>query len=391
MRKLSLNQVNKLIFDKHHLTDESKIDNIIQITEDICGLHSTELKTSYLSLFARKQNFKKKDLEKELYINKNLARIRGMRRTLFIETLDLIPIVYVATFGLIERSFEKYMEFHKISLEEYQELSQIIMGIISGKELSASEIREELNSEANIPAIIQVMCNRGLLIRGRPIKDWKDRRNKYARFKDYFPNLELNKLNEKKAIEFLVEKYMKAYGPVTESDIAWWAGLTKTQIKSALKCIESQLEQVKIPSIKKEYIMAKEDIISIADDPFSVKSSLALLPGLDPYPMGYKERERYINAKNYSKIFDRSGNITSTIFLDGIAIGVWDTEEKPEPLVKFHLFHSVESDLLDELYSQAKRLGNFFFDGNVDIKECKSMIPLTERTAGGFMKPLKNC
>lgn len=390
MENISLNQVNKSILNKHHLTDESKIDNIIQITEDICGLHSTELKTSYLSLFARTKNFQKNDLEKELYINKTLARIRGMRRTLFIETLDLIPIIYAAMFSLIERSFEKYMDFHKISVEEYQELSQIIMEVISGKELSASEIREELNSESNIPAIIQVMCNRGLLIRGRPIKDWKDRRNKYARFKDYFPNLELNQLKEKKAIQFLVEKYVKAYGPVTELDISWWTGLTKTQIKSALKCIESQLKRVKISSIKKDYIMAKEDIISIADNPISGESSLALLPGLDPYPMGYKDRERYIGTKNYNKIFDRSGNITSTIFLEGVAIGVWDAEEKSEPLVKFHLFHSIESELLDELYSKARDIGQFLFDNNVNIRKCEKMSPLTERTAGGFMSPLKN-
>ncbi len=390
MEIIGLNQVNRLILDKQHLTEESKIDNIIQITEDICGLHSTELKTSYLSLFARTSNFKKTNLEKELYINKTLARVRGMRRTLFIETIDLIPIVYAATFNLIERSFEKYMAFHKVSLKEYQELSQVIMKVILGKELSASEIREELNSESNIPAIIQVMCNRGLLIRGRPIKDWKDRRNKYARFKDYFPNLELNQLKEKKAIQFLVEKYVKAYGPVTELDMSWWTGLTKTQIKSALKCIESQLELVKISSIKKDYIMAKEDIIRIADNPISGESSLALLPGLDPYPMGYKDRERYISTKNYNKIFDRSGNITSTIFLDGVAVGVWDAEEKPEPLVKFHLFNSIKSELLDELYSQARDIGQFLFDSNVNIRKCEKMSPLTERTAGGFMSPLKN-
>ncbi len=107
--------------------------------------------------------------------------------------------------------------------------------------------------------------------------------------------------------------------------------------------------------------------------------------------MGYKERERYIDSKNYNKIFDRSGNITSTIFLDGAAIGVWDIEEKPETTVKYHLFHSIENDLRDELYSKAEKIGYFIFDNNVDVIECDSMIPLTERTAGGFMSPLKNC
>lgn len=391
MENLTLSQVNKFVLDKQYLSEESKIDNIIQITEDICGLHSTDLKTSYLSLFARTNKFKKINLEKELYENKTLARIRGMRRTLFVETTNQIPIVYAATFNLIERSFEKFMEFHKISLREYQEISQNILKILKEKELSASEIRKELNSKSNIPAIIQVMSNRGLLIRGRPIKDWKDRRNKYARFKDYFPNLELNQFKEKKAIQFLVEKYVKAYGPVTELDIAWWTGLTKTQIKSALKCIESQIKRLKIASTQNSYIIFKEQIENAINNPLSGKHTLTILPLLDPYPMGYKDRERYIDTKHYNKIFDRSGNITSTIFLDGAVIGVWDTEEKPKPLVKFHLFHPIEKDLLNDLYSKAKKIGEFYYDKKVQIKECESMIPLTERTAGGFMTPLKNC
>ncbi len=391
MEKLALNQVNKFVLDKQYLLEESKIDNIVQITEDICGLHATDLKTSYLSLFVRTNKFKKTELEKELYKKKSLARIRGMRRTLFIETLNLIPIVYSATFELIEKSFEKYMEFHNVTLKKYQEISQKIIQILNGRELSATEIRKELDSKSNIPAIIQVMCNRGLLIRGKPIKDWKDRRNKYALFKDYFPNLDINKLNEKKAIQLLVEKYLKSYGPVTERDIAWWTGLTITKIRDILKTINPHLDRVKISTIQKPLIITSLDLEKLNNNTFTRKPSIILLPGLDPYPMGYKDRERYIDRKNFNKIFDRSGNIAASIFLDGRAIGVWDTEENPEPVVKFHLFQSIENDLLNDLYSQMEEIGHFFFDEKVDIKECESMTPLTKRTAGGFMTPLKDC
>ncbi|MFX0154911.1 MAG: winged helix DNA-binding domain-containing protein, partial [Candidatus Hodarchaeota archaeon] len=390
MQILDLHHVNKLILKKQRLSEDSKIDDIVQITEDLCGLHSTDLKTSYLSLFARTNKFTKADLERELYEKKTLGRVRGMRRTLFIETANLIPIVYAATFNLIEKSFEKYMEFHKVALGEYQEISQNIMKILKERELSASEIRKELNSKSNIPAIIQLMCNHGLLIRGKPIKDWKDRRNKYALFKDYFPTLDLNKLNEKEAMQKIIEKYVKTYGPVTETDISWWTGLTKAKIKDTLKKIEKVVERIKINNIQKTYIILKEDLNNLVDNPFREKTSLILIPELDPYPMGYKDRERYIDSKNLNKLFDRSGNITSTIILDGIPIGVWDTEENPEPIVKFHLFHSIADQLLDGIYSKAEKIGQFIFDRNVNVKKCKKMTPLTERTAGGFMTPLKN-
>ena len=391
MDTLDLTQVNKLVLQKQHLTEDSKIDDIIQITDDICGLHSTSLTTSYLSLLARSKSFKKTDLERELYINRTLGRIRGMRKTLFLQTKNMIPIVYSATFNMIEKYFEKYMEFHKVSLKEYQEISRKIMNILKGRELPVSEIRKELNSKLSIPAIIQLMCDYGLLIRSKPIKDWKDRRNNYGLFTDYFPNLDLKKFSEKEAIKKLVYKYVVAFGPVTEVDIAWWTGLPKIKIREAINSFKSQLKRVKISNLNGTYIMIEEDIDHLNNIINSGKPALTLLPELDPYPMGYKERERYIDANNYNKVFDRSGNITSSILIDGIVIGVWGAEVKPEKIVKFHIFHSIEKDLYSELYSKAQRIGQFYFDEKVVIKECKSIIPLNERTAGGFMTPLKNC
>lgn len=390
MEPFNLTQINHLVLEKNHLTENTKADDIIQITEDLCGLHSTNLTSSYLSLFVRMVNFKKEDLETELYIKKTMGRIRGMRRTLFIQTKNLIPIVHAATFKLSEKSFEKYMEYHGITWKDYQEVSKSIIKILKGKELSASEIRKDLNSELNIPAIIQLMCNYGLLIRGRPIKDWKDRRNNYVLFSEYFPKVDLASLNEKDAIKQLVQRYIKSYGPVTESDISWWSGLTKTKIREALKAIESTLKKIKISSLKGQFILNNFDLRQLEGNIYSNKPNIILLPELDPYAMGYKERERYINSDNYNKVFDRSGNITATILLDGCIIGVWDTEQKPEKLVKLHLFYPIEEDLRKKIYSKAQELGKFIFESKVQIKEIESMTPLTNRTAGGFMTPLKN-
>ncbi|MFX1320606.1 MAG: winged helix DNA-binding domain-containing protein [Promethearchaeota archaeon] len=391
MNTFDLIQVNKLVLKKQHLTEDNKTNDIIQITEDLCGLHSTDLKTSYLALFIRTRNFKKADLEKELYINKTMGRIRGMRRTLFIQTKNMIPIVHAATFKLSEKTFQKYMEYHKISLKDYQEISNSIIKILKGKELSASEIRKDLNSESNIPAIIQLMCNHGLLIRGRPIKDWKDRRNKYILFSEQFPTIHLAEFNEKDAIKQLVERYVKSYGPVTESDISWWTGLTKTKIRGALKIIEEQLERIKVLNIEGDFIIFKSDMNQLKDVDNSKEKVLNFLPELDPYLMGYKERGRYINYSNYDRVFDRSGNAAATILINGKINGIWDVEENSEPLFKFYLFNSIEDNLKNELYDKAQKIGTFYLDTNVQIKECNSMSPLTERTAGGFMTPLKDC
>ena len=390
MISFDLKRINKFLLDKQHLTNNSKIEDIVQITDDLCGLHSTNLTTSYLSLFARSNTFKKIDLEKELYINKNLGRIRGMRRTLFIESRKMIPIIHAATYNLINKSFEKYMEVRGISLKHYQETSTQILDILKGKELSAAEIRKELISNLDVPGIIQVMNNNRLLIRARPIKDWKDKRNKYALFHDYFPDVNVQEFDEQQAIKLLVQKYIKAYGPVSENDISWWSGLTKTKIRVALKALNPHLERIRISELKGVYFLFKEDIDSLEIRDNNQEMIITILPELDPYPMGYKERDRYIDSNFKKYVFDNSGNISATILIDGRVIGVWDTEEKPESIVKLHLFRSIEENSYKELYSKAQKVGKFIFEKEIKIEECESMTPLTERTAGGFMTPLRN-
>jgi len=121
------------------------------------------------------------------------------------------------------------------------------------------------------------------------------------------------------------------------------------------------------------------------------KHIINLLPSLDPYLMGYKDRERYLNPKYYNYVFDRSGNATSTILLNGEVIGVWDIAEKAEPVVKLFLFEEVRKTVLDDIHIMGRKMGKFITERKVQVKECSSMVPLTRRTAGGFMTPLRDC
>lgn len=63
---IDMDTANHLVLHKQHLTEESRIDNIVQIVKDIGGLHTTSSIGPYLPLFSRTRNFIKEDLDKEL-------------------------------------------------------------------------------------------------------------------------------------------------------------------------------------------------------------------------------------------------------------------------------------------------------------------------------------
>ncbi|MHA2283124.1 MAG: winged helix DNA-binding domain-containing protein [Promethearchaeota archaeon] len=391
MLDFEIDQINSYLLEKHHLKEQYKLNHLLQVVDDICGLHATGTLEPYLTLFTRMNDFKKEDLDNELYQKKSLGRIRGMRKTLFILTKEMIPIVHtVIKYQTVKRD-NKYLELRDISREQYDELANEIINRLTKKELSTSELKKLITTEKDLNAVISVMCDEMLIIRGKPISSWKDRRLFYAPFSQYFPNINLDEFDESKATTKLINKYIRNYGPVTEADIVWWLGITKGKVRASLKQLSNTLETVQIGNLEYEYLLHKSELKTIEEIELNSQSTVNLLPGLDPYIMGYKNRERYVNYANYELIFDRSGNGTTTILLDGRVIGVWDIVDKSELLIKFHLFEKVNLSIYNMIELECKRMGKFITGKDVAIKECNKMNPLTKRRMGGFMTPLKDC
>ncbi len=390
MRHLDLAQVNQMVLSKHHLTKETKSNDIQKIVEDIVGLHATGAMGPFLSLFARTRKFEKEDLIEELYQKRNLGKIRCMRKTLHILPKEMIPLAYTATQEIVDKVSKRYVE-SRVSAAKYEEFSQTILKLLKVREMTAAEIKKALRTQLDVSAILYRMCDQGLLIRSQPAKGWKDQRHKYALFHEYFPTIDLTKLKESAARSWLVNQYLRAYGLVTEKDIKWWTGFSKIKSQKALNQVHSQIDRIKISPLKDEFLMLHSDWILIQKVGLSDKQTINLLPSLDPYLMGYKERERYLQPEYYDYIFDRSGNCTSTILLNGRVIGVWDYAGNAEPLVKLFLFEEMNGRVLRGIYENAWRIGQFMAEKAVLIKECDSMVPLKQRPAGGVMTPLKDC
>ena len=322
-----------------------------------------------------------------MYIKKNLGKIRCMRKTVHILPKELILTAYSATNRIVEITSERYSQNLGVTKEQYMETSKEILELLKGRGMTTKEIKNELKTDINISSIVNLMGDKGLLIRGNPRNGWKSNIHTYYLFSDYFPDLNLADVDEEKAQELLIRRYIGSFGPVSVKDVAWWTGLLKRDVTRVLEKLQNQLTHVEIVNLKSDYLMLESDLKKLDSLKYE-EYVLNFLPNLDPYIMGYKDRERYLNPKYYNYIFDRSGNGTSTILLDGEVIGVWDVMKK-EPLVKLFFFEEVNKAVLNDACSMAKKVGKFIVDKDVQVTECESMETLTNRTAGGFMSPLK--
>lgn len=385
MDEFELSTVNNFLCKKQHLTENTKIQSIAQVTNDIWGLHATIASTPYISLFNRIHNFSKDSLDREI-LEKGLVKIRCVRKTVHIIPKENVSITFSATKESIQINSEKYYKFMGVTESEYRNTSEAILTLLEDNGMNASEIKKELHSEINISPVINYMCDLGILVRGLSKGGWKSNNHTYYRMDKYLPGINLSEYEQGEARKIIISQYLSSFGPVTLTDISWWAGFPKTEVKKIVDSL-TDLEYVNI-SGNGEHIISKNDHNQLKNIQENNNPQINLLPCLDPYIMGYKERNRYLDMKYYNYIFDRSGNATSTIINNGKIIGVWDFEEKPTPLIKIFMFE--DQNIIKEVEKKALGIGNFIYEKEVKIKRCDDMMPLDKRTAGSFMAPLKD-
>jgi hypothetical protein len=388
---MDLDRINHFVLNKQHLAAASRGADLVRIVRDVGGLHATSSTTPYLSLLARVPKFEKTDLEEELYERRTLGKIRCVRKTIYIHAKDMIPVAFRATASVVVKASRRHMEYRGVSAEEYEAVSRAILDILAGREMTASAIKTALGTGVDLSSILYLMCDQGVLIRGRPERGWKDKNHRYSLFRAYFPDIDLDEMSEMEAITSLVEQYLASFGPVKESDIVWWTGLGKIKVRAAMTNLQHLVSKVTMSGVEGDFCMLRSDEALVKDVGPPDIPTVNLLPTLDPYLMGYKERGRYLDEGYYDKVFDRSGNATSTILVGGKVLGVWDFEGGEEPVVKLFLFEPMGRDALDKVHVEAQRLGRFIAGREVQIRECDAMVPLTERTAGSVMSPLRGC
>lgn len=385
MVEYQVSQINNFLLRKQHLSSEAKNQNILQVAKDIWGLHATYASTPYLSLFNRVINFRKESLDREL-LEKRLVKIRCIRKTVHIIPKENVSIAFSATKESIQINSEKYYKFMGVAESDYEAASKSILELLGNNGMNASEIKKELHSEINLSPIINYMCDLGILVRGLPKGGWKSNTHTYYRTDKYLPDTNLKEYNQDEARKIVVSQYLSSFGPVTITDVSWWTGFPKTEIKKILDSL-SGIGYVNISGLG-EHIISKNDMNQLKNIKENNNSQINLLPALDPYIMGYKERERYLDKEYFNYIFDRSGSGTTTIVNNGEIIGVWDFEDNPNPVIKIFMFDG--QNISKEIENNAREIGKFICEKEVMVKICDDMTPLDKRTTGGFMTPLKD-
>ncbi|WP_412537788.1 winged helix DNA-binding domain-containing protein [Longispora sp. K20-0274] len=313
------------------------------VTESLVALHATDPATVHLSACARLATPDPALLEDALYERRALVRMTGMRRTMFVVGADLAPVVHasttVALAAVERRNLLKVLREARGWDEEWLvSVEKSVLAALAGRgeataaELAADEprLREKIvvaagkSYQATVTIssrILYHLAMRDLIVRGRTTGAWTASQYRW-RLAGALPDVPAAEARGE-----LVRRWLRAFGPGTEADLKWWTGWTLGNVRAALGAVGA------VPVTVEEgtgYVLPDDVDPVPAPGPWA-----ALLPALDPTPMGWQLRDFYLDPAHRPALFDRSGNIGPTVWWNGRIVGGW--AQAPDGEVRWRL------------------------------------------------------
>lgn len=347
LRHFDIAERRRRLVTRHHLAGTG--NSVAHVAEDLVGLHSSDPATVVLSLYGRIAGFAVERFEHEMYDERSLVRMLGMRRTMFVVPLELGGLVdAAATQSLVGRERQRVAvaaERQGIAADGdawIDEAYGAVLDVLRGNDpMAAREVTPlvphlqlklqwgtgshaaETGAASRILFLLSV---EGHTTRARPLGSWLSSQYRWAPFADWFrvgngPH-PWSSIDAAEARRLLVTRWLRTYGPGTLTDIAWWGKWTRAEVRAALAgagAVPVTLDPAPDAEPVAGYALADDldDTRVTADGPV-----VAFVPGLDPALMGWKERDWILGAHG-SALFDTSGNSGPMVLVDGGAVGPW--------------------------------------------------------------------
>ena len=369
VRRIGVQERRARLGVRHRLVAATRAESPFAVAADVVALHGTDPASVFLAIFARMRTGGIEAIERALYDDRVLVRLLGMRRTMFVVPLDLAPVVQAACTRAIavqeRRKLVQLLDRAGIADNPdgwLADVEESTMGVLASRgeatavELSEHEPRlrtsilmaegQPYEARQNVSTrVLFLLAADGRIIRGRPRGSWTSSQYRWSPLETWLPGGMAEWPTEAAQVE-LARRWLAAFGPGTAADLRWWTGLTAGQIRKAL----AQLGPVEVDLDGTTGFVLPDDLEPApAAEPWA-----ALLPALDPTPMGWSERGWFL-GDHAPALFDRSGNVGPTVWWDGRIVGGW--AQRKEGQIVFRLLEDVGAEAVAAVETAADQLG----------------------------------
>ncbi|MFE0651875.1 winged helix DNA-binding domain-containing protein [Streptomyces sp. NPDC059534] len=388
---------------RHRLAAGARAGSAAEVGDALVALHGTDPASVFLAVGARLAGGigPVAEVERALYEDRTLVRMHGMRHTVFAFPAPLLPAVHASTThpaAVRERTallahLAAGSTFDAAWLAETERLvlaELAVRGEATGAELGDAVPRlrstyvygpgtRQEGTQSVASRVLRVLGMEGRIVRGRPQGTWTSSRFRWT-LADPHPERE-----PAEARAELLRHWLAACGPATEADLKWWTGWKVTDVRAALSATGAVPVTLEEDTTARDTGSARtgsggtgpartgsggtgsagtgfvlpDDLAPVPEpEPWA-----ALLPALDPTPMGWQARDWFLDPEHRAALYDRSGNIGPTVWWNGRIVGGW--AQRPDGAVVHRLLTDVGAEARRAIGAEAERLAAWVGDVRV--------------------------
>lgn len=267
----------------HQQRQAPDLDALVQAS---IGLHSTDYASPYLSAWARLPDFEAASLFQRLNRGDGLVRLNCMRNTVHVVHVRDLPMIAAATGAPVSATGRKAPGLKALSDREIDAGVEALCAVLSDGPLGNNELKAALPGQAeHLRSWLLVAMGRGEVIRAEAAHA-RSNRTRYALARQWVEGFAPGALSAEEARKALLLRAVRAYGPLTIDDLAWWLPAPKGEVQRALASAGPELASLEVDGRTFWFPAALED----GPAPPREEHGSWLLPYEDPLLKGYFDR-----------------------------------------------------------------------------------------------------
>lgn len=349
-------QVRAFRLRRHHLLDPQPSD-LLTICGDLCGVQAQMMSAAQLQFWARNPAITPAVVNDALWQKRSLIKTLLMRQTLHLVPAADFPLYLAAQKSTRVRAVLSVMARLKITLDEADAFSALILEVLNTGPMPhtaiAAAVRPKVSKRVREWMDRVSSCVRLPLVEGRICYGpGEGNQATFVRTEHWLPAQA--PIDEAQARAELLRRYLRAYGPATLKDFAYWCGISMAAARLVPPLLEAEL--VEHPGL----MLLRADLAAMKAKP-GRQSSVHLLPHFDVYLLAHSVKDHLIDPGFYKRVFRNQGWISPVVLIDGKIAGAWGYElGRKEIRVGIELFTGAPRSRRDEIKSRAQSLADLF-------------------------------
>ncbi|MHB1005388.1 MAG: winged helix DNA-binding domain-containing protein [Chloroflexota bacterium] len=159
------------------------------------------------------------------------------------------------------------------------------------------------------------------------------------------------------ALAELAYRYLRAFGPATPEDFAYWSGLPVGMSRQGWGKVAERLVRLETGS---GHVWLPGEHADWLEEPPPAEPQVRLVPSFDSYLLAYRDRTLAVAAEHDQKFRPGGGLLRPLVLVDGLAAGSWRTEKRRESLlVTVEPFAELPSKVGEDIEREVADIGRF--------------------------------